>query len=131
MKPDDVIKRLESLGYKVDTERDMFAINFLIDQVQDIVKNECQLDVIPDTLYKFAVDMVCAKFFMSQKANGDLGGFDVNLNETVLKQKSQGDTSVSFAVDKVKSTEERLDTVVEYFKKQFQSQLIKFRRLTW
>ena len=128
---DDIILRLASLGYTFDEGKDGWVIGFIIDKVTNLIKNETNQSEIPEGLYQIAVDMACGEFLKAKKASGDLGGFIVDLNSAALKQKSQGDTSFSFAVDKIQSAEERLDAVIEHLLNYGKPQLLRFRRFVW
>jgi len=128
---DDIIKRLASLGYTFNEDRDGWVIGFLVDKVTNTIKNETNLTEIPEGLHQIAVDMVCGEFLKAKKASGDLGGFEIDLDSAMLKQKSQGDTSFSFAVDKMQSAEERLDTVIDHLLNYGKPQFLAFRRLKW
>ena len=57
---DMVQQRLLSFGYEVK-EDDSFALNFCIDKVQNIIKNDCNVKEIPEGLMQIAVDMVCGE----------------------------------------------------------------------
>ena len=128
---DDIILRLASLGYTFDEDKDGWVIGFIIDKVTNQIKNETNLSEIPEGLYQIAVDMACGEFLKAKKASGDLGGFEIDLDSAMLKQKSQGDTSFSFAVDKMQSAEERLDTVIDHLLNYGKPQFLAFRRLKW
>ena len=128
---EDIIQRLASLGYTFDEGKDGWVIGFLIDKVNNLIKSETNQTEIPEGLYQIAVDMVCGEFLKAKKASGDLGGFSVDLNSAALKQKSQGDTSFTFAVDKTQSAEERLEVVIDHLLNYGKSQFLRFRRLVW
>ena len=128
---EDIILRLASLGYTFDGEKDGWVIGFIIDKVTNTIKNETNLSEIPEGLYQIAVDMACGEFLKAKKASGDLGGFEINLDSAMLKQKSQGDTSFSFAVDKMQSAEERLDAVINHLLNYGKPQFLAFRRFKW
>ena len=128
---EDIIKRLASLGYTFDEEKDGWVIGFIIDKVTNLIKNEANIPEIPEGLHQIAVDMACGEFLKAKKASGDLGGFTVDLNSAALKQKAQGDTSFGFAVDQIKSAEERLEAVIDHLLNYGKPQLLAFRRFAW
>ena len=128
---EDIVKRLASLGYTFGELKDGWVIGFLIEKVTNLIKNETNQTEIPEGLYQIAVDMVCGEFLKAKKASGDLGGFVVDLNSAALKQKSQGDTSFTFAVDQINSAEERLEAVIVYLLNYGKPQLLRFRRFLW
>ena len=119
-----VIKRLESLGYKV-VDGDSWALNFIIEKVSDHIENACDIEKIPDNLFLFAVDMVCAEFLSGKRAIGQLEGFDVDI---AVKQIKEGDTTVTYAIaDGV----DPLESLTQGMKASLQEQLVRFRRLAW
>ena len=128
---DDIIKRLESLGYIFDEDKDGWVIGFIIEKVTNLIKNECNIAEIPESLHQIAVDMAVGEFLKGKKASGNLDGFVVDLNSAALKQKVQGDTSFTFAVDSVMSEEERLDAVIDHLLNYGKPQLLRFRRFVW
>jgi|GEM_PF-195513 len=128
---DSIKQRLAFFGYKFNAIRDDFALVFLIGKVENTIKNETNLDQVPEGLYHVAVDMVVAEFLKAKKASGDLGDFDYDLNATALTKESQGDTSFSWGADKVMSAEERLDYLIEHLLNYGKLQFLRFRRFVW
>jgi len=128
---EDIVKRLTSLGYTFNADKDGWVIGFVIDKVTNLIKNETNLAEIPEGLYQIAVDMICGEFLKAKKASGDLGGFVIDLNTAALQKESQGDTSFSWAVDKTQSAEERLDALIEHLLNYGRPQFLRFRRFLW
>ena len=128
---EDIIKRLDSLGYTFDEGKDGWVIGFIIDKVTNTIKNETNLTEIPEGLYQIAVDMACAEFLIAKKASGDLEGFNVNFAVAMLQKESQGDTSFTWAVDKTLSDEERLDFLIKHMLNYGKPQFLAFRRFKW
>jgi len=122
---EDVIRRLESLGYTVDTGTDEWLINFLIDKVANTIKNDCNLTEIPAGLYEVAVDMVCGEFLAAKKGSGQLEGFDVDF---AIKQIKEGDTNITFAVPDATIT---VDWLIKWLIDGTRYQFSAFRRLRW
>ena len=125
----DIIDRLKSLGFVAD-DNDEWGLTFIIDKVTNHIKNECNVSAIPEELREIAIDMACGEFLMVKKASGRLDGFEVNLNALMVKTVAEGDTSVTHAVDKTLSPEERLDAVIGHLLNQ-KPQLLAFRKLRW
>lgn len=126
-----IIKRLASFGYTFNADKDTWVVNFLMDKVTNQIRNEANIAEIPEDLYHVAVDLVVGEFIKMKKGSGDLDGFEVDLNVVALKSKSQGDTSFSFATDKVMSAEERLDLLIEHLLTHGNTQILRFRRFVW
>ena len=119
-----VKKRLESLGYNV-TDADEWLLNFLIEKVDNYIENQCNITGIPENLFFFMVDMVCAEFLSNKKGIGQIEGIN---EETAVKSIKEGDTTVTFAIaDDVSSFEGLLESM----KVRLQAELVKFRRLVW
>ena len=121
---DVVKKRLESLNITVE-DADGWLLNFLIEKVSDHIENACNIDKIPDNLFFFTVDMVCAEFLSNKKGVGQLSDLDI---ETAVKSIKEGDTTIQFAVaDNI----DPLDGLIQGMKASLQGQLVRFRRLQW
>ena len=119
-----IIKRLESLGYEAD-DADDWLLNFLAEKVSDQIENACNTNEIPDNLFFFAVDMVCAEFLSNKKGVGQLEGFDV---QAAVKSIKEGDTAIQFAVaDGV----DPLESLIQGMKAALLEQFVRFRRLQW
>ena len=48
---DEVIKRLDSLNYKVNEEKDSFVLKFIIDKVEQDIKNKTNQSEVPSGLH--------------------------------------------------------------------------------
>ena len=121
---DDVIERLKSLGYTVTAE-DGFGLMFVIDKVTNIIKNDCNISEIPDGLYHIAVDMVCGEFLLVKKQGGQLADFNA---ESAIKQISQGDTSITYAVSEGTAG---IDGLISLLMNKDRSQFATYRRFKW
>lgn len=128
---EDIILRLASLGYQVEGTADDWVLSFLIQKIENTIKNACNVTAIPDRLIPIAVDMVCGEFLQSKKASGQLDGFQVDLSEVALKQVQEGDTSVSFSHDGNSTPEQRLDAVIRHLMTDGREQFATYRRLSW
>ena len=122
----DIKAKLHILGYTV-TPDDEEAIKHIIDKTLRGIKNFCQRSDIPNVLYHVVVGKTAGEFLKLKKASGRLDGFGVDLNAVMLSKWSQGDTSLSYAVDKAKSPEERSDALTEALT-DIDKKLLPFRR---
>ncbi len=86
---EDVIKRLEGLGFTVDT--DNWVLNFCIDKVTSHIKNNCNVSEVPQGLHEVAVDLVCGEYLQGKFNAGQLGDY----SQAVSKIK-EGDTDITF-----------------------------------
>ena len=121
---DDVVKRLESLGYAAPPS-DEWVLDFLIEKVTGVIKNECNIDAIPEGLHHTAVDMICGEFLFMKKGSGQLEGFDV---EAAVKQINEGDTAITYAVTDSSIT---LDGLIDFLMNSGKSRFVTFRRFLW
>lgn len=125
---EDVTKRLASFGYEV-TEADAWVLGFIIQKVENYIKDNCNVDVVPEGLHQIAVDMVVGEFLLGKKSTGQLEGFDL---EAAVKQIHEGDTSVTFAIgDGSKTPEERLDELILYLMNYGKGKFAAYRCIKW
>jgi hypothetical protein len=127
---DDVDLRLASLGYTVQ-EADSWTVGFAINKVVNEIRNDCNVAMVPEGLIPVAIDMVCGQFLLAKKGSGQLDGFAADLNSAALKQVQEGDTNVAFAVDSIKSPEQRLNAAIDYLMSYGKAQFATYRRLKW
>lgn len=121
---DDVIKRLESLGYVV-TDSDVWLLSFTAKKVEQDIISSCNTLVVPDGLYYNMVDMVCGEFLFTKKRTGQLTGFDFG---DAVKQIQEGDTSITF-IDGL-SAEQQFDSVINSLKDD-KGMFVSYRQLSW
>ena len=125
---EDVKERLASFDYQV-TEADSWMLTFLIQKVENHIKNICNVSTIPEELHEIAVDMVVGEFLLNKKSRGQLEGFDL---EAAVKQIHEGDTSVTFAIgDGSKAPEERLDELILYLMNYGKGKFAAYRCIKW
>ena len=123
-----VLNRLENLGYTLKATDD-WMISFSVQKVENTIKNECNVDSIPEGLSQVAVNMVCGEFLFSLKQSGKLEGFDL---DTAIKTVQTGDTSITFALDKSSMTpEQRLNNLISYLMGNGRSEFICYRKIRW
>ena len=124
----DVLLRLGSLGYVIK-ESDDWMISFGIQKVESNIKNECNVTLIPDGLYKTAVDMICGEFLFTKKQSGKLEGFNL---DAALKSVQAGDTTVTFAVGSGSMTpEQRLDSLLSHLMSNGRGEFACYRKIKW
>lgn len=123
-----VKERLKSLGYECK-EQDSFALEFCIQKVEVSLRNECNLNALPEELMYVVIERACGEFLFSAKNSGQLT--DMNF-DAVVKSIDEGDIKISFAIGEGSSTpEQRFDRVVNYLISFGQSELLSYRRLSW
>lgn len=125
---EDVTARLASFGYTV-TQGDAWMLNFIIAKVENCIKTECNLGLVPDGLHNIAVDMVVGEFLLSKKSTGQLTGIDIS---AVEKSIQEGDTTVTFAIGSGdKTPEKRLDELILFLMEYGKSSFISYRTFSW
>ncbi|GAA0230061.1 hypothetical protein [Metaclostridioides mangenotii] len=124
---EDIKNRLKFLGYKlIDT--DSLTIKFVIDKVENKIKNECNITEIPDGLYQVEIDRICGEFLFAKKQSGQLTEYDFDLIE---KQIQDGDTTVTYAIEAGQTPEQRFDKLVKNLMESGKGEFASFRRLKW
>lgn len=120
-----VKQRLEKIGYEF-TESDDFILNFLIEKVETVIKNNCNISVIPDELKPIAVDMVVGYFLKEKKSTAieTILGLDL----TAIQSIREGDTSVTFANA---TPEQKLDKMIDYLIFGSEKTLVSYRCMKW
>ena len=89
-----LLKRLDSFGYTV-TEDDVFSICFSVQKVTQSIKNECNIQEIPDEHSCAVIDMVCGEFLNVLYGAGKLALDTLDLDGAVTSV-SLGNTKVTF-----------------------------------
>lgn len=124
---EDIKNRLASFGYTL-LDTDSFALEFVIDKVENKIKNECSITEIPDGLYQVEIDRICGEFLFAKKQSGQLTEYNFDLIE---KQIQDGDTSVTYAVEAGQTPEQRFDKLVRSLMDTGKGEFASFRRLRW
>ncbi len=125
-----VRERLKYFGYEVKAG-DEFALAFCVEKVRSTIKNETNLQDVPEGLEHVAVDMAAGEFLLSKKtfAPKDLDGLDLDY---AVKQIQTGDTNTVFAVGEGSATpEQRLTGFINYLLSYGRDEFNSFRRLRW
>lgn len=122
-----VLNRLDSFGYE-PKEDDSWVIGFVMQKVENHIKNSCNIPSIPEGLFNVAVDMVCGEFLLAKKQTGKLDLADLDMNGAVT-QIREGDISVSFGDGS--SVEERFNQFLNYLLHHGEGDFVCFRKLTW
>lgn len=125
---EDVKERLASFGYQV-TEADSWMLTFLIQKVENHIKNTCNVSTIPEELLNIAIDMVVGEFLLNKKSSNNLAGFNL---ETAIKQIQEGDTSITYAIGEGDLTpEQRLDLLIDYLINHGKNEILSYRSIKW
>ncbi len=125
-----VKKRLIAFGYKLK-DGDEALIQFALQKVEWTIKNDCNVEEVPEGLVCITIDMAVGEFFMSKKvfSPNDIEGLDLDY---AVRQIQEGDTSVVFATGEANMTpEQRLNAFIDYLINYGREQFSCYRRLRW
>ena len=127
---EDVVRRLYQLGYMAN-EEDRDAIEYTIADAESYVKLFCNIETVPESLHYKLVNRICGVFLMFKKNMGLLGETNFNF-EKAEKSIKLGDTSVTYAIGEGDMTpEQRFDEAIKSLMRDFDKNLVLFRRLVW
>lgn len=122
-----VLQRLVSLGYKLK-ENDDWILCFAMQNVENKIKNSCNITSVPDGLFHVAVDMVCGEFLFTKKQTGQLTIGDLDLDGAITSI-NEGDISVQFASGA--SDEEKLDLLLNHLLHKGEGDFVCYRKIKW
>lgn len=122
-----VLDRLVSFGYEPKND-DCWSICFVMQKIENHIRNTCNTPTVPDGLFNVAVDMVCGEFFFNQKQTGKLELTELDLNGAIA-QIHEGDITVQFANGM--SDEERFNALINHLLHGGDGELICYRRMVW
>ncbi|EII6798261.1 phage head-tail connector protein [Clostridioides difficile] len=111
------VERLKKLlGFSREDDSKDTILEFILEDVEEMVKNYCNVPTIPEqlnsTILKMAIDMY---------KNESLGSEDIALGS--ISSISEGDTSVSYRSSASEFKESLL--------KDYKSQLNRYRKIRW
>ena len=124
----DVFTLIQAIGYTI-VDADEWLIGFCVQKVEQEIKNACNVQSVPDGLYKCATGLVVADFLTLKRANRNLDIESLNF-DPVLKSIQEGDTQINYATETVLSGEQRFDLFLTACYKG-REQFIGYRRLKW
>lgn len=128
---DLVVSRLSSFGYDLQPG-DQQKIEYSISLVSEYIKNFCNIyGDLPERLKYYTVDKICGDFLKSKLLTGNLQFADINFSSPVVKSITEGDSSVSFAVDKSQTPAQMLTSFIDNLLAFDKNILYRFRRLEW
>jgi hypothetical protein len=124
---ESVLERLLSFGYTLK-ETDGVELGFVIQKLENHVKNSCNTNSVPEGLFNAAVDAVCGEFLFTKKQTGRLELNDLDLTGAVTSIK-EGDTSVNFGSGT--SEDEKLTLFLNILMHSMDGDLVCYRRMQW
>lgn len=127
-----VRERLVSLGIAISyepTSTDGYILSFAVKKTTDHIKNQTNLDAIPQGLEHVAIDMTVGEFLFTKKSMGLLEVSSLNF-EAVAKQVQDGDTNVVFAVEANGTPEAQFNKFITYLQHN-EVDFVRYRVLLW
>lgn len=121
----ELIDRLESLGYAFDADKDEFLLRFCFDKVQENILNITNQSAIPSGLHFNLVDWVCGEFLYTANS---LGMLSDEQKQGVVKQISMGDVSVSY--DEESTPQAKYGVLIDGMRLN-KNTLIRYRKMVW
>lgn len=118
-------ERLKSLGYEA-AESDEFVLKFITEKVESHIKNQTNLDAVPEGLHHVFVDMVCGELLYEKKNSNLLTDEQI---EAVVASISEGDTTVSF--DTKTSPQALFEALTDSLMNEGNKEFIRYRKLVW
>ena len=123
-----VVVMLTALG--VAGAADDPLLDIVLNNVQWRIKNLSNLSEIPEGLESLAVSMAVGEYLNMKKCSGQLEGFD--LDAAAVKSIQEGDTNITFALGEGSSTtEQRLNSLIDYLINGRIGEIYRYRRLVW
>lgn len=122
---EDVKARLNNLGFET-SEADDATLAFLISKISQTVKNECNVEEVPEELKYRLIDWVCGEFLQAQF---DLGKIDLEgLDLSGITSIKEGDTTVSYGTGTSGATQfyDLINTLLSG-----KVEILCFRKLRW
>lgn len=129
---EDVKQRLTSLGISIPSEpgnTDDMMLSFCIDKATNHIKNQTNLNEIPQDLHEIAVDMVVGEFLIAKKSMGTLV-IDTLDFDLIAKQVQDGDTNTTFAVEANSTPEAQFNAFINYLRHD-KMDFLRYRVLLW
>lgn len=126
---EDAAALLDALG--VEGVGDDPVLPFILESVSERVKNETNLNHIPEGLRWAAVELAAGEYLAFRKSTGQLemDGLDF---EAAIKQIQEGDTNTVFAIGEGSQTpEQRLDALIARLTCDRTREFIRYRRVVW
>lgn len=109
--------RLLSLGIETPNE---WLMKFSIEKVENKIKNFCNINEVPLSLYNIAVERVAGEILATQKQQS-------GVTDGELRQISVGDVSMSFSNNENNGNNSILNELLNAG----ESELLRYRKLKW
>lgn len=121
----EVVERLSSLNYEV-RETDELILKYIIDKVEQDIKNKTNQSEVPEGLHFVFVERICGEFLKGMYDSNSLTDKQIEATVTSIKE---GDTQVSF--DKDSSPQAIFGAYIKYLADCGVNDFAKFRKFVW
>lgn len=125
----DVLKLLDAIGYPM-REEDVWLLGYCVQMVDWEIKNACNIQKVPEGLYKVAQGLIVASFLDRLSARGVLTKSGELSFDGAIKRLQEGDTNIEFVTDSTTSDEQKLKQFIADCNRG-REQFIRYRRLAW
>lgn len=122
---EEVVKRLKSLNYEIK-EKDELILKYIIEKVEQDIKNKINQDEVPEGLHFVFVERVCGEFINGMYSSNMLTDEQIEATVTSIKE---GDTQVSF--DKDSSPQAIFNAYLTYLMNCGSDDFAKYRKFVW
>ena len=125
----DVLNLLDAIGYPM-REEDVWLLGYCVQMVDWEIKNACNIQKVPEGLYKVAQGLIIASFLDRLSARGVLTKSGELSFDGAIKRLQEGDTNIEFVTDSTTSDEQKLKQFIADCNRG-REQFIRYRRLAW
>lgn len=122
---EEVVERLKSLNYEV-RETDEFILKYIIEKVEQDIKNKTNQSEVPEGLHFVFVERVCGEFLNGMRSSNMLTDEQI---DSIVASIREGDTQVSFDVKS--SPQAIFDAYINYLINYGNDDFSKYRRFVW
>ena len=122
----EIVKRLESLGYTVVQDKDDFILEYIFKKVEQDIKNKTNQSEVPEGLHYVLIERICGEFLNGLKASSLLTEDEI---DSVVASIKEGDTQVSFDVKS--SPEAIFKAYISYMMTYGNDDFAKYRKFVW
>lgn len=122
----EIVKRLESLGYTVVQNKDDFILEYIFKKVEQDIKNKTNQSEVPEGLHYVLIERICGEFLNGLYSSNLLSGTQI---DSVVASIKEGDTQVSFDVKS--SPEAIFKAYISYMMTYGNDDFAKYRKFVW
>lgn len=125
---DEVGNLISAIGVPL-SQGDDYLLSFSVGYIEQEIKNSCNVNEVPEGLYKVAVELIVARFLSAKKSKHEVDA-DLLDFSPILKELSEGDTKQVWDTSTGSSAEQRLDALIALLN-DGRNQFVTYRRIRW